>query len=81
MTAPRKTPLLVTSPLLPDLEEFQAEPRWIRDSHRLTNNATYHQRSGRELTRFLGVPYLSLFTNGTLPLITVLQALRCKFQV
>ncbi len=68
-------PILVTSPLLPDLQEFSQYLQQIWDSRWLTNNGSMHQRLENALAEYLGVEYISLFTNGTLPLITALQAL------
>lgn len=67
--------ILVTSPLLPDLEEFHKCLQQIWDSKWLTNNGTFHQQFEKALAEYLGVEYISVFTNGTLPLITALQAL------
>lgn len=73
--------ITVTSPLLPPLEEFvpYLEDIWKRKW--LTNNGFYHQKLEEALSEYLGVEYLSLFTNGTLPLITALQALRIVGEV
>lgn len=68
-------PITVTSPLLPPLDEFIPYLQQIWDSRWITNNGIFHQQLERALTDYLGVEYLSLFTNGTLPLITALQAL------
>ncbi|MFA7116553.1 MAG: DegT/DnrJ/EryC1/StrS family aminotransferase [Bacteroidales bacterium] len=68
--------ILVTSPLLPDLDEFIPYLRKIWDSKWLTNNGHFHQELENKLSEYLGVPYLSLFTNGTLALIAALQAER-----
>lgn len=68
-------PITVTSPLLPPLDEFIPYLQQIWDSRWITNNGSFHQQLERALTDYLGVEYLSLFTNGTLPLITALQAL------
>ena len=73
--------ITVTSPLLPDLEEFNDLLRQIWDSKWITNNGQFHQRLEKELAEYLGVPYISLFTNGTLPLLTALQALRITGEV
>ena len=53
----------------------------IWESKMLTNNGNYHQKLEEELAKYLKVPYLSLFTNGTLPLITALQAMRITGEV
>lgn len=68
-------PITVTSPLLPPLDEFIPYLQQIWDSRWITNNGSFHQQLEQALTDYLGVEYLSLFTNGTLPLITALQAL------
>lgn len=67
--------ITVTSPLLPNLEEYNAMLQDIWQRKWITNNGYYHQQLEQALTDYLGVPFLSLFTNGTLPLITALQAL------
>ena len=73
--------ITVTSPLLPSLEEFIPYLRDIWDRKWLTNNGHYHQLLEKALAVYLKVPYISLFTNGTLPLITALQALRITGEV
>jgi dTDP-4-amino-4,6-dideoxygalactose transaminase len=74
-------PLLVTSPLLPSLEEFIPYLEDIWERKWLTNNGYYHNELEKALCDYLGVKYISLFTNGTLPLITALQALRITGEV
>ena len=73
--------ITVTSPLLPDLEEFHDMLREIWASKWITNNGSFHKQLEKELAAYLKVPYISLFTNGTLPLITALQALRITGEV
>lgn len=73
--------ITVTSPLLPNLDEFYALLKQIWDSKWITNNGSFHKQLEKELADYLGVPYLSLFTNGTLPLLTALQALRITGEV
>ena len=73
--------ITVTSPLLPDLEEFNKLLKEIWDSKWITNNGSFHKQLEKELAQYLKVPYISLFTNGTLPLITALQALRITGEV
>lgn len=77
----QKDRINVISPLIPDLEEFIPMLRDIWERKWLTNNGHYHQELEKALADYLGVQYLSLFTNGTLPLITALQALRLKGEV
>ena len=74
-------PIYVTSPLLPSLEDFTFLLKEISESKMLTNNGNFHQKLEEELAKYLKVPYLSLFTNGTLPLITALQAMRITGEV
>lgn len=74
-------PIYVTSPLLPSLDHFTSLLEEIWDSKILTNNGRFHQELEAELAKYLKVPYLCLFTNGTLPLITALQAMRITGEV
>lgn len=67
--------ITVTTPLLPNLEEYDALLQDIWNRKWITNNGYYHQQLEQALAEYLRVPYISLFTNGTLPLITALQAL------
>lgn len=71
----KTNPILVTSPLLPDLQEFNSYLQEIWNSKWITNNGSFHQQLEKALVEYLGVEYISVFTNGTLPLITALQAL------
>lgn len=73
--------IMVTSPLLPDLDEFTSLLKEIWASKWITNNGEFHKRLEKELCDYLKVPYISLFTNGTLPIITALQALRVTGEV
>ena len=73
--------ITVTSPLLPDLDEFHEMLKQVWQSKWITNNGTFHQQLEEALAHYLKVPYISLFTNGTLPLITALQALHITGEV
>lgn len=73
--------IFVTSPLLPPLEEFIPYLEKIWESKWLTNNGQMHQQLEAELCGYLNVKHLSLFSNGTLALITALQALRITGEV
>lgn len=73
--------ITVTSPLLPSLDDFIPMLKDIWDRKWLTNNGHYHEELEKALADYLGVKYLSLFTNGTLPLITALQAMRVTGEV
>jgi len=74
-------PILVTQPFLPPLEEFQEYLKQIWESKWLTNNGKFHQELEKALCEYLGVKYISLFSNGTLALITAIQALKITGEV
>jgi len=76
-----KKQVFVTQPTLPPLEEFIPYLQKIWESKILTNGGPFHQDLERELCKYLGVKYLSLFTNGTIALITALQTLRITGEV
>ena len=73
--------ITVTSPLLPNLDDFNEMLKQIWASKWITNNGSFHKQLEKELAVYLKVPYISLFTNGTLPLIAALQALRITGEV
>ena len=73
--------ITVTSPLLPDRAEFELMLKEIWDSKWVTNNGQFHKQLEKALCEYLKVPFISLFTNGTLPLLTALQALRITGEV
>ena len=72
------TKITVTSPLLPDLRAFNTMLQDIWSRKWITNMGHYHQELEKALGEYLGVEHISLFTNGTLPLITALQALNIR---
>lgn len=76
-----KTCIPVTSPLLPDLDEFTESLRQIWDSKWITNYGPFHKQLEEALCKYLNVPYISLFTNGTLPLLAALKVLNIKGEV
>lgn len=71
-----KKSIYVTQPALPPLEEFIPYLEKIWQSKILTNDGPFHKQFEKKLAEYLGVKYLSLFANGTLALVTALQALR-----
>ena len=73
--------ITVTSPLMPDLDEFHDLLKEIWSCKWVTNNGQFHKQLEQALCEYLKVPYISLFTNGTLPLLTALQALYIKGEV
>jgi dTDP-4-amino-4,6-dideoxygalactose transaminase len=74
-------PIFVTQPYLPPLEEFIPYLEEIWASKILTNGGPFHQQLEEALCDYLGVKHLSLFANGTLALVTALQALRITGEV
>ena len=69
-------PIYVTRPFLPPLEELQPYLEKIWTNRQLTNAGPFHQQFEQALCEYLGVEHISLFANGTLALVTALQALR-----
>ncbi len=76
-----KSPIYVTQPYLPPLQEFIPYLEEIWANKILTNGGPFHQQLEHELCEYLGVEHLSLFTNGTVALVTALQALRITGEV
>ena len=74
-------PIYVTQPYLPPLEEFIPYLEKIWENKWLTNNGPFHQQLEQALCDYLGVDHLALFTNGTIALVTALQALRITGEV
>jgi len=81
VTSPLDKPTYVTSPALPPLSEFIEYLEVIWKNKQVTNQGPFHRQFEEELAKYLGVQYISLFTNGTLALVTALQALRITGEV
>jgi len=75
------SPIYVTQPFMPPLEEFIPYLEKIWDSKWLTNSGPFHQELEAVLVEYLGIEHISLFTNGTIALVTALQALRITGEV
>ncbi len=73
--------IYVTQPYLPPLEEFIPYLEQIWENKILTNNGPFHQQLEKALCEYLGVEHISLFANGTIALVTALQALRITGEV
>jgi dTDP-4-amino-4,6-dideoxygalactose transaminase len=73
--------IFVTQPYLPPLVEFIPYLEGIWERKILTNNGPLHEELEAALCEYLGVKHISLFTNGTIALITALQALKVKGEV
>ncbi|MHB8950777.1 MAG: dTDP-4-amino-4,6-dideoxy-D-glucose aminotransferase VioA [Rhodoferax sp.] len=78
---PVTPPIYVTQPTLPPLEEFIPYLEEIWANKILTNGGPFHQQLEKALCDYLGVKHLALFSNGTLGLVTALQALRVTGEV
>ncbi|SFU20314.1 dTDP-4-amino-4,6-dideoxygalactose transaminase [Kosakonia arachidis] len=76
-----KNNVMVTSPLLPPLESFIPYMEKIWESKKLTNGGPFHSQLEDALAAYLGVEYLSLFANGSMALMTAIQALRITGEV
>lgn len=74
-------PVYVTQPTLPDLKDFIPYLEEIWSSKVLTNGGRFHCELEEALCRELGVSNISLFSNGTIALITALRALNIKGEV
>lgn len=74
-------PIFVTQPHLPPLEEYIPYLKQIWENKILTNGGPFHQQLEKALREYLGVEHIALFSNGTLALITALQALRVTGEV
>lgn len=74
-------PIYVTQPMLPPMEEFIPYLQQIWGSKILTNGGPFHQQLEQALCNYLGLKHIALFTNGTLALVTALQALRITGEV
>ncbi|WP_434027918.1 DegT/DnrJ/EryC1/StrS family aminotransferase [[Pseudomonas] boreopolis] len=79
--APADEPIYVTRPSLPPLAEFLPYLERIWERRVLTNNGPFHRELEQRLAEHLGVEHISLFANGTLALVTALQALRITGEV
>jgi hypothetical protein len=73
--------ITTTKPDLPDFDEFVEQLRIIWDNRWLTNNGPFHNKLESALAEYLGVPYVSLFCNGTIALQTALKTLDISGEV
>ena len=81
MVPPMDKPTYVTRPFLPPLAELQPYLDSIWENRQLTNGGPFHQQFEQALSEYFGVEHISLFANGTLALVTALQALRITGEV
>ncbi|WP_298922052.1 DegT/DnrJ/EryC1/StrS family aminotransferase [uncultured Roseobacter sp.] len=73
--------IFVTKPYLPPLEDFTPYLQEIWDSGILSNCGPFHVELEKQLAAYLGIPFISLFNNGTIALVTALQALGAEGEV
>lgn len=77
----KKKPTYVTQPYLPPLSEYVEYLEKIWANKTLTNGGPLHTELEHKLCEYLGVKHISLFTNGTIALVTALQSLRVTGEV
>lgn len=77
----RDKPLYVTSPLMPDYEDFIRAIKPLWDKRFLTNNGEMLREFERKLGEYLGEEYVTVYTNGTLPIMAACHALNLKGEV
>ena len=68
-------PINVTRSSMPSFEEYCQEIKELWDSRWLTNMGVKHQQLQKELEQYLGVPHVTLYTNGHLALEQVIAAM------
>jgi dTDP-4-amino-4,6-dideoxygalactose transaminase len=73
--------VFVTKPVLPSFEDYISSLKKIWESGIITNNGPFHTKLEEALTKYLGVDHISVFSNGTLALLSALQALDIKGEV
>jgi len=78
---PFKKPIYITRPLLPPIRKVNKKIKEIWKSKWLTNMGIQHQTLESALKKYLHVPYLTLFCNGTIALQLAFQALKLKDEV
>jgi len=78
---PFSEPVYVTRPLLPPLAAVMARLEAVWRTQQLTNIGAQHDQLESALRAYLGVRELSLFTNGTVALITAIRALGLSGEV
>lgn len=73
--------ILVTRSSMPDMDEYIETIKDIWDTHWLTNMGIKHKQLQAELTAYLGVEKIDLFTNGHMALELSIQAMNIKGEV
>lgn len=73
--------IYVMQPAMPPLKDFVSCLETIWESKWLTNEGPFHQAFESELAEYCGLEHVSIFSNGTLALITALRALQITGEV
>ena len=78
---PFPEPIYVTRPIIPNLDKYRERLESVWGKKWFTNNGEQHQLLEKRLQKYLGVPHISLFNNGTIALITACRSLRLSGEV
>jgi dTDP-4-amino-4,6-dideoxygalactose transaminase len=78
---PFPEPIFVTCPIIPDLDKYQRRLDKIWKVKWFTNNGEQHQLLEERLKKYLDVPQISLFNNGTIALMTACRCLGLSGEV
>ena len=78
---PLPSPVYVTRPTLPSLDNYERHVREIWSSKRLSNHGPKHDLMEAKLHNVLDARHLKLFCNGTLALTLAIQALDIRGEV
>ena len=81
MIRPFDEPIYVTRPLLPPLDALHRRLGEVWSSRWLTNAGAQHEQLGAAIGRYLAVPEVSLFNNGTISLLVALRAFEVRGEV
>jgi dTDP-4-amino-4,6-dideoxygalactose transaminase len=72
------SPIYITSPLLPSLDEVQVSLEKIWQSKWLTNHGVFHNEFEERTSKVLNVKNVSIFNNGTIALLVAIRALNIR---
>lgn len=76
-----KEKILVANSSMPEFEEYMEEIKPLWNSHWLTNMGVIHQKLEKQLTDYLDVEHISLFSNGHMALELAIQAFNLSGEV
>lgn len=81
MTEKFASPIYVTRPLMPDLDQVTEKLKVVWEAQWLSNGGAQHKALEANVCEFLKSPHLSLFNNGTIALMVAVQSLRLQGEV